>query len=429
MMSTEPHSQESPKHEQHAAAFGLLGKTLGHSYSPLIHKSLGNEAYTLFEREPNELDNFFASQSLQGLNVTIPYKQTAYQACAEVSDIALRIGGVNTMVRRNNGWYGHNTDYEGFIYMIKRAGISVSNKKSVILGDGATAYMAHMVLEDLGAHEIIHLSRKTEPLYKDAPVVGKETQLLINTTPVGMYPNCPEQLVNLDDFPNLEAVVDVIYNPYRTALLIDAEERGLITTDGLPMLVAQAVGSARLFQNKDFSDEEVERLIQQIRYKQENIILIGMPGVGKTTVGRKLATLLNRPLVDCDAIFEERHGHPSKYIATYGEPDFRDKETAILRDMSKETGLIIATGGGVITRPENYALLRQNGRLYWLKRPLENLDTENRVLSNGGLARLQSLYKVRKPLYEHFAQCEVDYVTPEDGAQQIADEYNDHYKI
>lgn len=437
-MSTEPHTPELHKQEAqqkktytpkaHTSAFGLLGKTLGHSYSPLIHKTLGNKEYTLFEREPQELTAFFADLSLQGLNVTIPYKQTALQACAELSPIAKRMGGVNTMIRRSTGWYGHNTDYEGFLYMIKRAGITVAGKKVVILGDGATAHMVHMAIEDQHAHEIIHLSRKNPPFYKDASSVGKNAQLLINTTPVGMYPNCPEQLVNLDDFPALEAVVDVIYNPYRTALLIDAETKGLLTSDGLPMLVGQAVGSARLFQNRDFSDDEIEELINEIRYKQENIVLVGMPGVGKTTVARELAKVLQRPVIDCDAIFEERHGHPSTYIATHGEADFREKETAILRDISKETGLIIATGGGVITRPENFNLLRQNGRLYWLRRPLEILDTEGRVLSHGGLERLEQLFKVRKPLYEAFAQCEINYVTPEDGAQQIADEYNTHYK-
>lgn len=413
--------------EPSLTTYGLLGKTLGYSYSPLIHKALGNDAYSLYERQPDELDQFFANPVLQGLNITIPYKVKALEACSTVSSIAKRIGCVNTMVRRKNGWYGHNTDYDGFLFMLDAAGISVPGKKVVILGDGATAHTIHLALEDLDAKEILHLSRKEPPYYSDAKAIGKDADILINVTPVGMFPDCPKSLVNLDDFPNLEAVADVVYNPYRTELLIEAEKRGLIYTDGLAMLVGQAVAAAKLFLNKDFTHEDTVQLVKSIRRNQENIVLIGMPGVGKTTVGETLCKLLKRPIIDCDAIFEEHYGHPSKYIATHGEAAFREKETALLRDITKETGSIIATGGGVITRPENYPMLRQNSRIYWLCRPLESLDTSGRILSNGGLERLQALYKVREPLYTAFAQVTVNYTTPENGAQQIAQEFEDHY--
>lgn len=409
------------------AQFGLLGKTLGHSYSPLIHNALGNPNYSLFEKQPEELADFFNTPNLQGLNITIPYKVNALHACQEVSAIAKRIGCVNTMVRRQAGWYGHNTDYDGFIFMLKEANITIKQRKVVILGDGATSHTVHLALEDLGAREIIHLSRRQAPYYSDAYAVGSDAHVLINTTPVGMYPHCPESLVNLDDFPHLTAVVDVVYNPYRTNLLIEAEKRGLIYSDGLPMLVGQAVAAAQLFMETQIADEVASELIKTIRHDQENIILIGMPGVGKTTVGSQLANALNRPLVDCDAIFEEHYGNPSEYIKEHGEADFRAKETELLQTITKRTGLIIATGGGVITRPENYPMLRQNGRMYWLRRPLETLDTTGRILSTGGLERLQSLYEKRHPLYTQFAQVIIDYTTPEDGVKQIYEDFQNHY--
>lgn len=408
--------------------YGLLGKTLGHSYSPEIHKALGNSAYTLFERAPYELATFLAQPDLKGLNVTIPYKQDVMSACQNVSDAAKRIGCVNTMVRQtDNSWYGHNTDYDGFLFMLKRANITITGKKVLILGDGATSHTVHIALEDLGAREIIHLSRKTAPFYEGAPKHGHDTDVIINTTPVGMYPNCPNQLISLDDFTHLSGVIDVIYNPYRTALLIEAEQKGIPYSDGLPMLVGQAVAAATLFQNKTFAPEEAEKIITKLRNEQENIILIGMPGVGKTTVGNALANRFNRPLIDCDDEFEKRYCHPGEYIATHGEADFREKETALLQELCKTTGAIIATGGGVVTRPENYPILRQNGRIYWLRRPLTALATDNRPLSQGGLERLETLYATRQPLYTAFSQYSIDFATPEEGAQLIEEDYHAHF--
>ena len=408
--------------------YGLLGKTLGHSYSPEIHKALGNAAYTLFERSPHELAQFLAQPDLKGLNVTIPYKQTVMSACQSISDAAKRIGCVNTMIRQaDNSWYGHNTDYDGFIFLLQRAHITVAHKKVLILGDGATSHTVHIALDDLGAREIIHLSRKTAPFYEDAPQHSEDTDIIINTTPVGMYPHCPSQLITLANFTKLSGVVDVVYNPYRTALLIEAEQRGIPYSDGLPMLVGQAVAAATLFQNKTFGPDEADTIITKLRQQQENIILIGMPGVGKTTVGQALAARLKRPLIDCDEEFEKRYSHPGNYIATYGEPAFREKETALLQELCKTTGTIIATGGGIVTRPENYPILRQNGRIYWIRRPLERLATDNRPLSQGGLQRLEELYTIRQPLYETFSQYSLDFATPEEGAQRIEEEYYAHF--
>ena len=408
--------------------FGLLGKTLGHSYSPQIHNALGNPHYVLYERAPQELTEFLAQPELKGLNVTIPYKKDVMSACQTLSDAAKHIGAVNTMVRQTDGsWYGHNTDYDGFIYMLEWAGINIKDQKVIVLGNGATAHTIHVALIDLGAREIIHLSRKTEPFYSEAATFGADADVLINATPVGTYPNCPEALISLDDFPQLKGVADVIYNPYRTALLIDAERRNIPYTDGLPMLIGQAVAAAKLFMQKDFEPEATETIIRQMRHQQENIVLIGMPGVGKTTVGTALAKQLQRPFIDCDDEFEKRYCHPGEYIATHGEPAFREKETALLAKLCKTTGAIIATGGGVVTQSVNYPILRQNGRIYWIRRPWENLAVDGRPLSQGGLSRLKSLYAVRQPLYDAFSQCAFDIVNPNDGAQHIEEEYHAHF--
>ncbi|MBE6080587.1 MAG: AAA family ATPase [Veillonella sp.] len=415
-------------HTSTLTPFGLLGKTLGHSYSPQIHKALGNPDYVLYERAPHELTEFLGQSELKGLNVTIPYKKDVMSACHTLSDAAKHIGAVNTMVRQaDNTWYGHNTDYDGFIYMLERAGISIKGQKVVILGDGATAHTIHVALTDLEAKEIIHLSRKTAPFYSEAKHYGADADVLINATPVGTFPNCPDSLISLDDFPKLKGVADVIYNPYRTALLIEAEKRGIPYTDGLPMLVGQAVAAAKLFMQKDFPPEATENIIRQMRHAQENIILIGMPGVGKTTIATALAKRLQRPLIDCDDVFEERYCHPGEYIKTYGEPAFREKETALLAELCKTTGAIIATGGGVVTQPVNFPILRQNGRIYWLRRPLEKLAIDGRPLSQGGLGRLESLYTVREPLYEAFSQCSFDIHDPDTGAAQIEEEYHAHF--
>lgn len=411
----------------HTPAFGLLGRTLGHSYSPEIHAALGNPVYTLFEKEPHQLERFLADPELRGINITIPYKQDVMPYCTRLSDTAKKIGCVNTMVRRPDGWFGHNTDYNGFVFLLKNAGIDVAGKDVLILGDGATSGTIHTVVTDLGAAHTTHVSRHNAPFYEDIADFYDTAQIIINATPVGMYPKSPRRLIDIRPFNHLEGVADVIYNPYRTQLLIDAEEMGIPYSDGLPMLVAQGVYAAELFMNTQFPIERIREMITAMRSAQENIILIGMPGVGKTTIGEALAKETGRPLLDCDAIFEERYEHPSQYIKNHGEPAFRKKETEILNDVCKETGAIIATGGGVITRPENYALLRQNGRIYWIQRPLESLDTADRILSTGGIGRLRELARVRYPLYEAFSQAQCNCTDAMAAVRFIKEEFYEHF--
>ena len=389
--------------------FGLLGRTLGHSFSPRIHSALGNTNYELFEREPSQLQEFFDDQELQGINITFPYKVNALEACDVVDPRAERIGCVNTMVRKDGKWQGYNTDYDGFVFTLKHAGIDVSGKECIILGDGASSATVHVALEDLGAKNITHLSRKAAPFYTDAPNYYETAQIIINCTPIGMYPHNPASLIDITQFSKLEGVVDLIYNPRRTILLLQAEMMEIPHCDGLPFLVAQGVEAANHFQGESFGTKEIEQILRDMRREKENIILIGMPGVGKTTVGKALGEEMGRTCVDVDQELEKEIGDISTYITEQGEPAFRKKEAETIAKLGTETGLVISTGGGCVTVPKNYAHLRQNGRIYQLTQPVENLSTSGRVLSSGGIEHLRELEATRTPMYESFAQCIVEH--------------------
>ena len=389
--------------------FGLLGRTLGHSFSPRIHNALGNTNYELFEREPSQLQEFFADQELQGINITFPYKVNALEACDVVDPRAERIGCVNTMVRKDGKWHGYNTDYDGFVFTLEHAGINVSGKECIILGDGASSATVHVALEDLGAKSITHLSRKTAPLYTDAPNYYETAQIIINCTPIGMYPHNPANLIDIMQFSKLEGVVDLIYNPRRTVLLLQAEMMDIPYCDGLPFLVAQGVEAANHFQGESFGTKEIEQILRDMRREKENIILIGMPGVGKTTVGRAIGKEMGRTWLDVDHELEKEIGNVSTYITEQGEAAFREKEAEMIAKLGTETGLVISTGGGCVTVPKNYAHLRQNGRIYQLTQPVEKLSTSGRVLSSGGIERLRELEETRTPMYESFAQCIVEH--------------------
>ena len=389
--------------------FGLLGRTLGHSFSPRIHSALGNTNYELFEREPSQLQEFFADPELQGINITIPYKVNALEACDVVDPRAERIGCVNTMVRKDGKWHGYNTDYDGFVFTLQHAGIDVAGKECIILGDGASSATVHVALEDLGAKNIVHLSRKTAPFYGDAPNYYETAQIIINCTPIGMYPHNPANLIDITQFSKLEGVVDLIYNPRRTILLLQAEMMEIPHCDGLPFLVAQGVEAANHFQGESFGTKEIEQILRDMRREKENIILIGMPGVGKTTVGKALGEEMSRTCIDVDHELEKEIGDISTYITEQGEPAFREKEAEMIAKFGTQTGLIISTGGGCVTVPKNYAHLRQNGRIYQLTQPVENLSTSGRVLSSGGIERLRELEATRTPMYESFAQCIVEH--------------------
>ena len=389
--------------------FGLLGRTLGHSFSPRIHSALGNTNYELFEREPSQLQEFFADPELQGINITIPYKVNALEACDVVDPRAERIGCVNTMVRKDGKWHGYNTDYDGFVFTLQHAGIDVASKECIILGDGASSATVHVALEDLGAKNIVHLSRKTAPFYGDAPNYYETAQIIINCTPIGMYPHNPANLIDITQFSKLEGVVDLIYNPRRTILLLQAEMMEIPHCDGLPFLVAQGVEAAKHFQGESFDTKEIEQILRDMRREKENIILVGMPGVGKTTVGKALGEEMGRTCVDVDQELEKEIGDISTYITEQGEPAFREKESEMIAKLGTQTGLVISTGGGCVTVPKNFAHLRQNGRIYQLTQPIENLSTTGRVLSSGGLDRLRELEEIRTPMYESFAQCIVEH--------------------
>ena len=389
--------------------FGLLGRTLGHSFSPRIHSALGNTNYELFEREPSQLQEFFDDQELQGINITFPYKVNALEACDVVDPRAERIGCVNTMVRKDGKWHGYNTDYDGFVFTLKHAGIDVSGKECIILGDGASSATVHVALEDLGAKNITHLSRKAAPFYTDAPNYYETAQIIINCTPIGMYPHNPASLIDITQFSKLEGVVDLIYNPRRTILLLQAEMMEIPHCDGLPFLVAQGVEAANHFQGESFGTKEIEQILRDMRREKENIILIGMPGVGKTTVGKALGEEMGRTCVDVDHELEKEIGDISTYITEQGEPAFREKEAEMIAKLGTQTGLVISTGGGCVTVPKNYAHLRQNGRIYQLTQPIENLSTSGRVLSSGGIERLRELEEIRTPMYESFAQSIVEH--------------------
>ena len=403
--------------------FGLLGRTLGHSFSPRIHSALGNTNYELFEREPSQLQEFFADPELQGINITIPYKVNALEACDVVDPRAERIGCVNTMVRKDGKWHGYNTDYDGFVFTLQHAGIDVAGKECIILGDGASSATVHVALEDLGAKNIVHLSRKTAPFYGDTPNYYETAQIIINCTPIGMYPHNPANLIDITQFSKLEGVVDLIYNPRRTILLLQAEMMEIPHCDGLPFLVAQGVEAANHFHGESFGTKEIEQILRDMRREKENIILIGMPGVGKTTVGKALGEEMGRTCIDVDHELEKEIGDISTYITEQGEPAFREKEAEMIAKLGTQTGLVISTGGGCVTVPKNYAHLRQNGRIYQLTQPIENLSTSGRVLSSGGIERLRELEEIRTPMYESFAQSIVEHHrnTPETVAAILED--------
>lgn len=385
---------------------GLLGGKLGHSYSPQIHGYLADYSYELFEKTPDELEAFLQNGDFIGLNVTIPYKKTVMPYCSELSETAQKMGAVNTIVRRADGsLIGHNTDCFGFRSMLTRTGLQVEGKKVLVLGSGGASATAQAVLEELGANVVV-ISRSGENNYENLDI-NSDAAVIVNATPVGMYPNVGIALVDLDIFPSLEGVLDVVYNPARTQLLLDAEKRGLIAENGLWMLVAQAKESAEWFIDQQISNDKIAYIHKCLRNQMENIILIGMPGCGKTTAGRLLAESLGRTFVDADAVIAEQAGKSIPQIfSESGEEGFRALETEVLKQLGMRSGLIVATGGGCVTREENYALLHQNGRIIWLQRDIHNLPTDGRPLSQAG--NLELMYQIRKPLYSRFCDVVVD---------------------
>ncbi len=379
---------------------GLLGRKLGHSYSPQIHGRLGKYSYELFEKEPEEVGNFLKNGDFAGINVTVPYKQAVIPFLDELSPLAQKLGAVNTVVRRDGKLIGHNTDYYGFLTMVKASGLDVAGKKTLVLGSGGASHTAIAVLEALGANVTI-VSRSGENNYGNLHRHA-DAALIVNTTPVGMYPQTGISPVDLDLFPRLEGVLDVIYNPARTQLLLDAEKRGIVAMNGLLMLVAQAKEAAEWFMGAEISDDVIPTIHASLRQQMENLILIGMPGCGKSTVGKALAEKLGREFVDADEEIVRLAGKSIPEIfAEDGEEAFRSFETKALEALGKRSGLVVATGGGCVTRKRNYPLLHQNGTIIWLTRELTQLPTEGRPLSQ--MNKLDEMYRIRRPMYEAFA--------------------------
>lgn len=391
---------------------GLLGQVLGHSYSPQIHSHLGDYSYTLFEKEPEELADFLRSGNFSGLNVTIPYKKAVIPYCSELSPTAQRLGAVNTIVRQSDGsLLGHNTDYFGFSSMVSHSGLRVCGKKVLVLGSGGASNTAVAVLEELGANAVV-ISRSGTNNYSNL-CTNTDASVIVNATPVGMYPHTGVSPVTLDSFPALEGVLDLIYNPARTQLLLDAEKRGLVAENGLWMLVAQAKEAAQWFTGTPVSDSVIAPIHASLRKQMENIVLVGMPGCGKSTIAQMLAETLGRRFVDSDAEIEATTGCTIPDIfEKSGEDGFREIETRVLTELGKQSGLVISTGGGCVTRQENHPLLHQNGTIFWLKRDIDKLPTDGRPLSQAN--RLTDMYMIRRSMYEHFA----DHIIDNNGAPE-----------
>lgn len=386
---------------------GLLGEKLGHSYSPQIHSMLADYEYKLFEKSPEELEAFLKSGEFDGLNVTIPYKKAVMPYCTELSPTAAQIGSVNTIVRRSDGsLYGDNTDAFGFENLIVHNGIEVKGKKALVLGTGGASVTAQAVLKNLGASEVVVISRRGEDNYENI-AKHADAEIIANTTPVGMYPNNGKAAVDLEMFPKLSGVLDVVYNPARTALLLQAERLGIPCAGGLYMLVSQAKRSCELFTGKSIPDSEIDRIECVLSHQMQNIVIIGMPGSGKTTVSTMLAEKLGRKIFDTDTIVSENAGMTIPEIfAVQGEAGFRRLETEATAEVGKLSGNIISTGGGVVTVADNYGLLHQNGVIVWIERDTNKLARDGRPISLS--SDLNELYAARLPLYDRFADIKAD---------------------
>lgn len=386
---------------------GLLGRKLGHSYSPAIHGMLSDYSYQLFEREPEELEDFLLRGDWDGINVTIPYKKSVLPYCRELSPLARELGSVNTLVRgRDGSLFGDNTDAYGFESLVRKSGIDPRGKKALVLGSGGASVTVAAVLKRLGAARVIVISRSGQDNYGNIQKHA-DAQIIANTTPVGMYPNNGQAAVDLRVFPHCEGVLDVVYNPARTALLLQAEELGIPRAGGLYMLVAQAKRSSEIFTGSSIPDSEIERIEHILSAQMQNIVLIGMPSSGKSTVAAALGERLGRPVYEADALIEEEAGMDIPAIfAAHGEGRFRELETEVLKRLGALSRAVISTGGGCVTREENYAPLHQNGRIVWLLRDTDKLEKTGRPVSLK--SDLHELYARREPMYARFADVKAD---------------------
>lgn len=400
--------------------YGVLGRVLGHSYTPAIYKELAGMDYRRFEREPEELEAFINGDEWEGVNVTIPYKRAVMEYLDELSPIAKRLGNVNTIVRLADGRLrGDNTDYYGFKCLVESLGIDVAGMRAVVFGGtGGAGATVLTVLADMGV-EAISVSRSGDVTYGDLGSL-ENIEIAVNCTPVGMFPNCPDTPCALDALPDLKAVLDIVYNPARTGLILEAERRGIPCASGLLMLVGQAAAAVEHYTGETISLERTIEVTDRLSASVQNIAIIGMPGCGKTRGGQALAAQLNRPHVDIDRELETRLGCScSEYIKTNGEAAFRAEETACLADVAARSGQVISCGGGIVMRPENYDLLHQNSRIALINRPLQDLAKGGRpITARDGVEKLA---EIRMPLYRDWADIQVDsQKTPQETARAIA---------
>ncbi|MBQ9065900.1 MAG: shikimate kinase [Clostridia bacterium] len=409
-------------HNDTEKTYGLLGRTLGHSYSPIIHRALGNDTYRLIELEPEEIGPFLDRTEIGGLNVTIPYKLEVLPYCDARSASVEEIGAANTIVMEDGKRVAHNTDKAGFMEMTRSAGIPVEGMKVLILGNGGASLAVKAGLKEMGAREILAL--ETQGDYEEELKKNMDADVVVNCTPVGMFPHVLQSLVDLKDFPNCKGVLDVVYNPARTALLLQAEELGLPHAGGLRMLVAQGVKSHDLWFRETTDAAKIGEITHSLQMDAQNIILCGMPGSGKSSVARILGELSGKPVIDLDEEITKAAGKPIPQIfADDGETAFRDLESEQIAKFGAKSGQILSLGGGAVLREQNYLPLHQNGRIYWIRRDLSLLAMNGRPLSKDR-DTLKAMEKERKPRYERFA----DAIIENDGtirqaAEQIWTEF------
>ncbi len=415
--------------------YGLLGQHLHYSFSQEIHQALGNENYRLFPTEPEDLEEFLQKKTFLGLNVTIPYKQAVIPFCDALDPVAQAIGAVNTIYKNNGRWIGGNTDYAGFLYLLKKARIPLEEKKILILGSGGASAMVQYAAKKSNAAKIIVAGRRGPVDYDHLP---QDAEIIINATPLGTYPQNHQRPLNLEDFPHCQGAVDLVYNPLSTSLVLQAKSRGIPATGGLPMLVAQAARAMLLFtgQGKEESDQipenhpikaQILQVENQIAQRMSNVVLIGMPGSGKTTIATALGNILNKKVVDLDWEIQKHEGQsPAEILREKGEEVFRDREEEILGQVAKENNQIIATGGGSILREKNREALKQNGLIFWIQRPLEQLEQKDRPLSQS-LNQLQKLQEKRAPLYGELAHYIIkNHTDPKESTREIAQRFQEH---
>lgn len=413
--------------------YGLIGEKLGHSFSKIIHEQLADYTYDLIPLTREELDVFLTEKQFSALNVTIPYKETVIPYLDEVDAQAKKIGAVNTVVNRNGKLKGYNTDFYGFRYMLQHNGIDVKNKKALVLGKGGASKAVIAVLEEMGASEILTVYYKDTPAaitytacYRD----HADAEIIVNTTPVGMYPKADDCPIDLGKFPHLSGVADVVYNPLRTQLIVEAEKRGIPAAGGLEMLVAQAKYAVEIFLDTKIDDNRIAAINADLMQERSNLVLIGMSGGGKTILGKNAAEKLGKTFVDTDHEIVKRIGMSiPEFFAKEGEAAFREIETEVLHELSSQNHLVISTGGGIVKNPINVDMMKRNGRIIWLKRDANLLQSGHGRPLAPDQAATEKLYQERLPLYTAVAEAIAENNgTEEEGLTAILNAYKNTLK-